>query len=260
MATLTIMPTGGRGCGKRKEGGLYASMGLGEDGIHMSNFMLDPPVPFLNGAPFQGMHEAPEYITSGWDTEQHLVLMDWVGESGYATVPDFIEEIRRFGMSRRIPSTFDFESVNFRQVWLALVHAKAAPDVESIDYLAPWEYEWCRYHPATTDNPKHHEHFRECLYHDWLLAFKEHGVNPIEKRAIEAPWGTYNPLWMVTRSTVPSNLKPRDLVMAMDEPTYPFPAFFAVMPITHFEAVQYVEEDVAEKVEKGGSELYVVEE
>jgi len=261
MPALTIMPAAGRGCGrKRKEGGLYASMGLGEDGIHLSNFMLDPPVPFLNGEPFQGVHEAPEYITTGWDTDEHLVLMDWVGEGGYATVPDFIEEVRRFGMSRRIPSTFDFKGVNYRQIWLALVHAKAAPDVENLRHVEPWEYEWCRYHPVIADNPKHHEHFPACLYHDWPLVYQQRGVNPLENHTVEMPWGSYDPTWMITKPTIPGAIQPHVLASVLDKPTYPFPAFFAVMPITHLEAVQYVEEDVAAEVEKSGVDLYVVEE
>jgi len=97
MTELTIMPAGGRGCGRRKSGGLYGCVAMSEEGVHLSHFMLDPPVPYISGGSFQGVREAPEYITAGWDTDTDLVLMDWVGEEGYKTVPDFVEEVRRFG-------------------------------------------------------------------------------------------------------------------------------------------------------------------
>jgi hypothetical protein len=232
---------------------------MSAQGVHLSQYMLDPPVPYLSD-PFQGVHEAPEYITAGWNTDEHLILMDWVGEGGYKAVPDFVEEMRRFGMSRRIPTTFDFASIQGRQVWLALIHAKAAPDVGVLAHVNPWAYEWCYYEVGETNDPRVLNHFPTCLYHDWPLAFRIHGVDPRERQTIEMPWGSYNPLHMITEATIPGDIDLATLATVFDRPMYPYPAFFAVLPLTHIEAVRYVEEDVAAEVEKGGLDLYVVEE
>lgn len=263
MADLTIMPAGGRGCGSRKDGGVYGCVAMSPYGTPLKDFMLDPPVPFLNGQPFQGMHPAPEYITAGWNTDEHLILMDWVGENGYKTVPDFVEEVRRYGMSRRIPTTFDWESIGGRQVWLALIHAKAAPEIEGLpdSFL---EYIWCPWRPAVTPPPGYEKHWPGCLYHNWPLAYQEHGVSPEESAWLKMPWGNYCPLDMVQRHSRTFGHKSDEDVLAipalLPEATYPHPAFFAVLPLTHLEAVQYVEVEVAEKVDKAGIDLYVVEE
>jgi len=123
-----------------------------------------------------------------------------------------------------------------------------------------WGYEWCPYDTGGTNDPAVREHFDRCLYHDWPLAYRIHGVDPYETQGVEMPWGEYNPLHMVRRDTMLGDEPVAAVANALPDPAYPDPAFFAVMPLTHLEAVEYVEEDTARSVEKSGLELYVVEE
>lgn len=264
MTNLTMMPAGGRGCGKRVSGGVYGCVSLDPDGVHLSHFLLDPPIPYL-GTAFQGVHEAPEYITAGWDTDTDLVLMDWVGESGYKAVPDFVEEVRRFGMSRRLPTTFPFEVIKERQVWLALIHAKAAPDMLGLSKQSvPWGYDWCKWEVGQPPfDPYLADHFPHCLYHNWPLAYRLHGLDPydVDVNGIPMPWGEYHPTHMVNQMTLYDDMDVRGITHALPpETSYPHPGFFAVIPLSHLEAVDYVDPDVAARVENSGLELFVVEE
>ena len=93
-----------RGCGTREPGGLYACCGTSPYGKPIEEFLIDPPMPF-KGKPFR----AP--VTKEKDDVKHLII--WVGEQFYPYCPDFIEETRRYGASRRIPFTKDFDFEGF---------------------------------------------------------------------------------------------------------------------------------------------------
>lgn len=91
-----------RGCGTRKPGGLYWELGISDDGgLPASSFLLDPPVlvpadvhlPPLGMIPFVG-------VSDGVPT---VHFFDRVGLVHYPNAPDFIEEMARFGASRKIP-------------------------------------------------------------------------------------------------------------------------------------------------------------
>jgi len=51
-------------------------------------------------------------------------IFDWVGEGYYPYVSDFIEEVRRFGASRRLPQTLDFSRLS-PMSRLILLHSRA---------------------------------------------------------------------------------------------------------------------------------------
>lgn len=50
--------------------------------------------------------------------------IDWVGSMHYPNVADFIEEVRRFGLSRRLSSKLDFSRIS-PQTRILLVHQRA---------------------------------------------------------------------------------------------------------------------------------------
>lgn len=107
-----------RGCGTRKAGGVYAETGLSPNGLPVEAFLLDPPITIpeaLHLAP-QGVH----WVRRGdvW----HVV--DWVGSQHYPNVADFVEEVRRFGLSRRLPSNAEFSRLTAASR-IILVHARA---------------------------------------------------------------------------------------------------------------------------------------
>ena len=88
----------GRGCGKRKDGGLYACCGLSPIpgmGTPVEDFIIDPPVPWTDG-PFRGVQFRK--------SDDGVDMIIWVGAENYPTVPDFVEEGRAMGFCKRIPT------------------------------------------------------------------------------------------------------------------------------------------------------------
>lgn len=94
-----------RGCGTRTKGALYFTTGIDSAGGKVvEDFLICPPVPApdrINLTPlgvrlFVRENEAGEFVTH---------IADWVGSDSYPNVADFIEEVRRFGLSRKIPQT-----------------------------------------------------------------------------------------------------------------------------------------------------------
>lgn len=86
-----------RGCGTRQESGIYLECGVGPFGLPLESYLMDPPILIPPGLPVpaQGMG-----LIHGANGIWHLV--DRIGLSHYPSSADFIEEVRRFGLSRRI--------------------------------------------------------------------------------------------------------------------------------------------------------------
>lgn len=78
-----------RGCGTRVDGELCVMSASSLYGKPIEDFLIDPPVKFTGG-PFRG-------VIFERDTASF-----WVGEDSYPYCPDFIEETRLYGSSRRI--------------------------------------------------------------------------------------------------------------------------------------------------------------
>lgn len=121
-----------RGCGDREAGGLYIESGAGPWGLPFEAFLLDPPrlVPegldLVNKARIMprewltGRIEVDEFGRTIHDLFIHI------GAKFYPWGPDFLQEARRLGVSRRIPATLDLKRLNrASRIWLA--HAKAIP-------------------------------------------------------------------------------------------------------------------------------------
>ena len=110
-----------RGCGKRKQGGLYACVG-GSGSIPIEKLIIDPVIPWTNG-PFQGGIVSFEPASGAWD----LIL--WVGAEYYPYVPDFIEEGRIHGFSKRIPTNMEgLDMLSAEGSRLVLIHPRAGYD------------------------------------------------------------------------------------------------------------------------------------
>lgn len=115
-----IMGIGKRGCGYKQDGGLYACVGLSEHGTPIEEFVVDPPRLWQGGA-----FRAPEISTRSNGINDMVM---YVGESHYATIPDYIEEVIRMGVSKRIPEDFPVEALTPGRSRIILVHAKARPN------------------------------------------------------------------------------------------------------------------------------------
>jgi len=107
-----------RGCGRRVKRGIYAELGLSPFGRPVEDFLMDPPVALP-----EGLELAPQGVTFiERDGVTHLI--DWVGSTHYPNIADFVEEIRRFGLSRRLPQNIDFGRLSVASR-LIFVHARA---------------------------------------------------------------------------------------------------------------------------------------
>lgn len=123
-----MMGVGARGCGKKKDGGLYACVGMSEYGKGIDEFIIDPAHPWVNG-PFRGPQFAERELADG--TKVKDILM-WVGAEHYPTVPDYIEEARNMGVSKRIPAGFPVDQLTPGKSRIVLIHPRAIPEYSHI--------------------------------------------------------------------------------------------------------------------------------
>jgi hypothetical protein len=126
-----------RGCGRREAGGLYLEAKLGPGGRPVESFLMDPVKPLPEGFKVHAI---------GVSFVEHPVtkvvnVVDWVGAEHYPNVADFVEEVRRFGLSRKISRNAPIERLTSDSKIL-LVHGRAFVANHA-------EYEplgWCRTH------------------------------------------------------------------------------------------------------------------
>lgn len=155
-----------RGCGKREPGGVYAECGLSPYGRPLEHFLFDPPLPLPDGVdlvnkPQLWMRTDP---TSGdpvlnQETGQPIYdLLIWIGAEHYPEAPDYIEETRHLGASRRLNPQMDLTRLT-RQSRMLLAHPHAII-VLWRDLIPPQR---CHKHL-----PYHDQAFFERLYRDEL--------------------------------------------------------------------------------------------
>ena len=96
-----------RGCGTRVEGGIYSESGTSDDGYPLEHFLYCPPIVIDP----KGMGLTPRGVKLMHDKDGLYHIFDWVGSKFYPNVADFLEEVRRFGMSRRLSSSLDFSKL-----------------------------------------------------------------------------------------------------------------------------------------------------
>jgi hypothetical protein len=106
-----------RGCGRRKQGAIYFECGLGPVGRPVDDFLIDPPERLgefdVTPVGVQLIERAGTY---------HVI--DWVGSESYPNVADFVEEVRRFGLSRRAAKVLPFQLISPASR-IILVHERA---------------------------------------------------------------------------------------------------------------------------------------
>lgn len=134
-----------RGCGTRCAGGIYAEVGLSPYGRPLEDFLIDPPTRVnaemreRMGIKALGVSLMPREI----EGRKVTYILDWVGSEHYQTVADFVEEVRRFGLSRRLPRTLDFSQIS-GETRLLLLHSKAwIGNAAAYFALRPDGWAWC---------------------------------------------------------------------------------------------------------------------
>jgi hypothetical protein len=130
-----------RGCGEREPGGVYIECGLSPYGRPLEEFLVDPPLPPPEGKGKEELANKPqlwvrtartdpadpstEYVVMNPGTEQPIVdLLLWIGAEFYPYVSDYIEEVRRFGASRKLNPNLDFSQIT-RWSRMILIHPYA---------------------------------------------------------------------------------------------------------------------------------------
>lgn len=109
-----------RGCGRRVQGGVYAECPLSSSGRPIEDFLIDPPK-VLNAD--LGLSPIGVRVLQ-MKANGPFWVFDWVGSEHYPNVADFVEETKRFGLSRRLPRTADFAKVG-PDSRIVLFHARA---------------------------------------------------------------------------------------------------------------------------------------
>lgn len=169
-----------RGCGTREAGGVYLTVGMGPFGRPVEDFIVDYPTPIdVTQTPVsaKGMHLVP------WKDGKWL-LLDWVGESNYPSPADFVEEVRKHGLSRRIASNFPFESLRNKDVTHALIHPRAV-NAAPVEVMLPCPQS------CPTGNVEHLAGDQRCACWWWVQDTRAQGTPPEEPLAGDAgytPW------------------------------------------------------------------------
>lgn len=140
-----------RGCGTRKPGGVYICTGLSPFGVPIEHFIIDPPIRH------EGTTMRAPII---FERDGHNHLLFWVGEQFYPYPSDFIEEVRKFGASKRVSLSFPVEKLDEGSL-MFFVHRKAI--IENYQGLPGPEY-------CPKNKPSHISNGDYCIGHSYQVA------------------------------------------------------------------------------------------
>jgi len=228
-----------RGCGSRVQNALYACVSLSPYGKDIEYFCIDPPRP-VDFKPFR----TPIIVENG-DINNIAV---YIGKEFYPFVPDYLEETRVMGISRRIPKNFPIEKLTPGKSRMLMVHERAIPLFE---------------HETGQKCPRNINHDftvkNTCVFNLWSLSALEqhdkHKVMLIDEHSAEVltPSVTY---------TVPVPHKPTPNFEQKKEYRYHM-GVFAAFWITHLEYVnkqKKIPTGLKKRVEKSKFDIKVMEE
>jgi hypothetical protein len=136
-----------RACGERIAGGVYITVPMSGNGQAVDRFLIDAPLVLdieTLGIAAIGTAIVPRRLqtSSGNEIDTYYVI-DVVGEEYYPNVADFVEEVRRYGVSRRISRLTDFSKLDANSR-LILVHRRAhIANAEEYQAARDPERFWC---------------------------------------------------------------------------------------------------------------------
>ncbi len=116
-----------RGCGEREPGGVYAESGLSPRGRPLEEFLFDPPLPIPEGLDLINKPQLWQRTFASGEPaldekgQPIFDLLIWVGEEHYKYCPDYLEETRRYGASRRLNPNLDLSLLS-RSSRMILAH------------------------------------------------------------------------------------------------------------------------------------------
>lgn len=221
-----------RGCGTRVPGAAYVCTDFSPFGLPPSAFLFDPPwVPQDKEGNFHLPNPVGLHFVENKELEKYD-LWDWIGEHDYPFFPDFWEEFLRYGLSRRISVTADFDKLS-RNSYIIGFHKRGvlSGTYHLYEHLRDeWEY-------GTGEDicPKNLAHAKEedayCIRFAWQLVGQlENDMDRYYERAM--PRNDPNPQFTYDAAYAPWWIL---------EPRYKAEWFAAAMfglPITRIEVVE----------------------
>ncbi len=247
-----------RGCGDREPGGCYVESGIGPYGFSLEFFMIDPPQRLPPGLDLINKPQIlPRMGPAGEQEhdETDLPIFDLyihIGAAHYPFAPDYIEETRRLGASRRLNPNLDL-SLLTRASRMLLAHPKAIAE----NWAAMQPPARCKKDRPSHDqtslaqiplDPLHNEqHAGPCLFKLWELIPQEQAESMKELES-------QSPLYLRrSGSTVYSYTPTGEQVSAWEE------AFVLALPLTGFSLIQYADGSVNEQAKaklRKGQEIH----
>lgn len=204
-----------RGCGTREEGAAYLETGIDEDGEPVWSFLIDSPKQFV---PDSKIGQEVVRIHGTY----HLI--DWIGQTHYPYVSDFVEEVRRYGVSRRISRNLNV-SLLTPQSRVLCVHARAViPGTPEQDPLDAESERRCALQWAEGDTD-HLDHPQKACTRKWY--WDAEGQAPNEEYPEDEAQSDYR--FFASFAYGP--------VEGLDVPE-PKPGIFASFPITNLTVIE----------------------
>lgn len=170
-----------RGCGLRAAGGIYFETGLSQHGRPVEDFLIDPPIAVDLKA--LGISDVGVHLV---EHRGRKVVMDVVGVEHYPNVADFIEEVRRFGVSRRAPVSFPFDELDARTV-LLMIHRKAVIKNAADYYTRDASIDWTC--PKRVDG-----HRSELVWREYTAYYDGDDVEPLTETCAGLWWRDLPPM------------------------------------------------------------------
>jgi hypothetical protein len=250
----------GRGCGERKRDAIYLCLGIGSDGeLKVEDLVIDP----VRIWEFGWQRGFSIFEASGVN---HVVI--FVGKQYYPSPWDFIEEARRYGVSRNVRNNFPIERLTPGKSVLFFAHMNAWP---KFDYVANTHSDDCFVHNIESGVPEwgYHNPIINEIQLENIYPVKEpcaftlrdlavlHHPDPMEDDTpyfkIEMPSFDYYitpPLGVAGENFDPSS-PPQDLEWEV--------GVFWRCPLSHIEARDYLNPESKERVEQAGYEVQVLD-
>lgn len=254
---VTQNPENGRGCGSRTEGSPYLCCGKAENELLIEHFIVDPP--HLWHRDFQrGYYIAPR---NPKDKNSPNDIIIFVGRQFYPSPWSFIEEVRNFGASRKIPKNFPFDKLTAGQSRMVFVHSKVIPDnfefrlfrdvpLNQCAFVRSfgWDITIPGYHPI--DNTI-------CTFGHRDLSFMLHGKKDIVYPPMEH-FEKY-PFQVNMPSFSWEGLQPIQIQNANISEKKWRPAIFLALSLTHIEYCQQADRESSEAANEAGFEIVTLD-
>jgi hypothetical protein len=238
----TVQSPNGRGCGEREVGKLYICSDQKAGGKEVEYFIPDPFVKWPTK-----WHRGMELIKR--ENSQIYDLAIFVGKNFYPALWDFVEEVRRFGASRKMSPTVDISKLTPGKSMMLFVHKNVIPKfrVFSPKGSAREPFPNCKRQIGANSinfpKPEYHSDETMCAFMSDTLASLFHPKDVESGVAhIKMPSFTYTVnLPMFYESLL-------DISGSNNWQT----GCFLMLPITHFEGKEFLNQSDIETVNKAG--------